>query len=404
VTEAVEPDLTDPDLYAAGDPHGIFARLREEPGLRWHPERDGPGFWAAVRYADCATVYRDTSSYTTRRGTLLGPDRGGPDPAAGKMLVMTDPPRHTKLRHVLNRGFTPAVVERLRARLEAEVDGLLDAALQAGRCDFLMDVAAPIPVAMMCAIMGVPPEDRDGMHRLTRVAFGSADPTYQLSDSERMSKGSAHSQLLAYYQTLLQARRLSPGDDLVSTLATLEVDGRRLSDQEIVLHCDNLVVGGNETTRHAAAGGLLALMDHPRELDRLRADPGLLEPAVEEILRWTSPAIHILRTARRSMVLGGQAILAGQQVVVWNVSANRDPHAFTDPDRFAVDRADNRHLSLGLGEHFCIGASLARMELRVLFQRLLARVARMEPAGAAERLRSNVIAGFTRLPVTLTGR
>jgi cytochrome P450 len=394
-------DLTDPDLYASGDPHATFAELRRSPGLRWHPEAAGPGFWSVTRYRDCLAAYRD-ASFTTTRGTLLAPDRGRSDPAWGKMLVMTDPPRHTKLRAVLNRGFTPAVVARLRERLATEIAALLDRALEARDVDFVTDVAARIPVVMICDMMGVPQADWDRMHGLTRVAFGSADPDYQLSPSERLSKGAAHTQILGYYARLLAERRRAPREDIVSTLATAEVDGRRLSDEEVLLDCDNLMVGGNETTRHAAAGGLLALIQHPDQLSMLRAEPGRLDAAVEEILRWTTPAIHIMRTARRETEVGGQAVRPGQQVVIWNLSANRDEAEFHVPGQFDVTRSENRHLSLGFGEHFCIGAALARMELRLLFEQLLARVRSVELGGPPERLRSNVIWGYKRLPVSIT--
>jgi cytochrome P450 len=395
-------DLTDPELYLSGDVHDVFAGLRRTPGLLWQAEAHGPGFWAVARYADALPVYRDTHAFTTTRGILLKPGRGRPEPGSGRMLVMTDPPRHTELRRVLNRYFSPRTVAGLEARLRHDVEGLLDRALAAGRCDFVSEVAARVPVSVICEMLGVPETDRARVHELTGIAFSSADPTYRGTESERMSAGRAHTEILGYFAGLLRRRRDAPGDDIVSLLATAEVDGQRLDDQEVLLDCDNLIVGGNETTRHAAAGGLLALLEHPGELAKVRADPGLLEPLVEEVLRWTSPATHILRSARRPVEVAGQAIRPGQDVVIWNISVNRDEAAFDRPHRFDVARSPNRHLALGVGEHFCLGAALARMELRVLFGALLARTRAVELAGQPERLRSNMLTGYRSLPVTLT--
>ncbi len=390
-----EVDLADPGLYGSGDPHPVFAFLRSQPGLAWNRERDGPGFWAVTRYADAVAVYRDTASFTSTRGAILRPDRGRPDPAGGRMLVMTDPPRHTKLRGILNRGFTPRTVDRLRARLDLTAGELLGRALERGRCDFVADVAARLPVITTCELMGVPAQDQARMLELTSTAFGA---------TSGLTAANAHAEILTYYAELVERRRLAPGDDLVSLLATAEVDGRRLTDAEVLLDCDNLVVGGNETTRHAAAGGLLALVQHPQELERLRREPGLVEAAVEEILRWTTPGMHVLRTAARTAVVGGQVVRPGEEVVVWNVSANRDPAAFERPDRFDAGRSPNRHLAFGTGEHFCLGAAMARLELRALFARVLADVAAVELAGPVERLRSNVVCGLERLPVVLRPR
>lgn len=397
-------DIADPDLYALGDPHALFAELRRRPGLHWHDEADGPGFWALVRYEDALAAYRNTECLTSTRGILLGPNRRSADPAGGRMLVMTDPPRHTQLRVVLNRTFTPRMLRRMHDSLGAAVEHLVERALAAGRCDFVNDVAAPVPAVMINEMMGVPRADWDLMQELTRVAFGSSDPSYRRLSSERLSKGGAHAQILAYHKRLLAERRRAPGDDLVSVLATAEIEGRRLSDPEILLHCDNLIVGGSETTLHAAAGGLLALMERPDQWAALRADPGLIDSAVEEVLRWTSPAIHVMRTVTKEHSLGGQTVRPGEQVVIWNISANRDEAAFPEPQAFDVRRSPNRHLTFGIGEHFCIGASLARMELRVLFGHLLSRVERAELDGPAERLRSNVVAGYKRLPVVLRPR
>jgi len=397
----VEVDLTDPDLYGAGDLHSVFDSLRRRPGLFWNAERDGPGFWAVTRYADAVSVYKDVRRFTSTRGTILRPTRRRIDPACGRMLVMTDAPRHTRLKQILNRGFTPKMVERLQDRLTSSVAEIVDAAIRQGHCDFVGDVSARIPVVAICELMGVPPEDWSMMYELTSTAFSSGDPDYALSSSGRFSSASAHSEILDYYSRLLTRRRRAPADDLVSVLAAAEIAGERLSDQEVLFNCDNLIVGGNETVRHAAAGGMLALLERPGELARLRSDLSHMDTAVEEMLRWTTPGMHVLRTCRRNAVVGGQTVRAGEQVVVWNISANRDAAEFRDPHAFDVSRSPNRHLALGFGEHYCLGAALARMELRTLMKYVLTHVSRMELIGPVRRLRSNLVSGFKRLPVEL---
>ncbi len=399
-----EVDLTDPTLYAFGDPHAVFSLLRAEAPVFWNREANGPGFWALTRYDDIARVYRDPATFRSEYGTILTTHRDKPDPAAGKMLALTDPPRHPKLRQPIYRGFTPHMVERLEQRVRATVDALLDEALDRGSCDFVTDVSAHLPVTVMCEMMGVPRADWDLMLDLTRTAFSADDPEYQIAASGGMTASQAHNEILLYFADLAVERRDDPGEDLVSILATMEVDGQPLSDEEVLLNCDNLIVGGNETMRHTAAGGLLALLDHPAEWARLEREPELLASAIEEILRWTSPGMHVLRTAKHDTLIRGQTIKAGQQIAMWTPSANRDEAVFADPFRFDVARSPNRHLTFGLGAHYCLGASLTRMELRTLFQQLLARTAQVALAGPIERLRSNLIAGFKHMPITIQPR
>jgi len=395
-------DLADPLLYESGDPHAVFARLRAAPGLHWNEEGAFPGFWSVTRHADALQVLADTRSFTTAEGILLRPDRG-PDPASGRMLVMTDPPRHTELRRALNRYFNPATVARLEARVDAAVRALLDRVLDSP-CDFVTDVAAAIPAFLICEMMGVPEADRDHVTRLTGIAFSAADPDYQMLPSERASRSAAHGQILAYFLKLLRRRGREPGDDIVSVLASVEIGGRRLDEREVLLDCDNVIVGGTETTRHAAAGGLLALVEHPDQLALLRRSPELVPTAVEEILRWTSPATHVMRTVRQDAVIAGQPLRPAERVVLWGISVNRDEAAFERADRLVVDRHPNRHLALGHGEYFCLGAALARMQLRVLFANLLPAAGSIELAGPPRRLRSNMITGFKSLPVLLRRR
>ena len=331
---------------------------------------------------------------------MLASLAAGGDPAAGRMLVVTDPPRHAKLRRVVNGSVSPRVIRRLERTVRRVVDARLDEALERGTCDVVEVVAAPLPVAVVCDLMGIPETDWALLHDLTSRAFGFDDPAFQ-ERSAHETKAGAHAEIMLYYSQLLDERRGHPGDDLVSVLASGEVDGEPLADEEILLNCDNLVLGGNETTRHSAAGALLALATHPDEWERLRSDPALVPQAVEEVLRWTTPAMHVLRVATRDGTVGGTAIAAGEAVTIWNASANRDERVFARASSFDVGRTPNRHLAFGFGEHFCVGAAIARLELRTLLEAVVERVRRLEVAGEPDRLRSNFIRGYRRLPLRL---
>jgi cytochrome P450 len=394
-------DLADPDLYAKGDPHAVFRFLRANEPIFWNPEQDGPGFWALTKYTDAVRVYKDPASFSSERGIILGAHRWHGDPAGGKMLALTDPPRHTKLRQTMNQAFTPRLVATLAENMHGVVSEALTAAIEAGSCDFVPEVAARLPVASICHLMGVPREDWELMFRLTSTAFGADDPEFQTSPSSAASAARAHQEILLYYAQLADRRRKDPGDDLVSVLAVAEVEGRRLTSEEIVLNCDNLIVGGNETTRHAAAGAVLTFIERPKEWQRLKDDRSLLKPAVEEVLRWTAPGMHVLRTARSDVTIRERTIKAGDSVTIWTHSVNRDDETFERPDEFDVGRTPNRHLTFGIGEHFCLGSALARLELTVLLEELLDRSAELELVGAIERLRSNLICGIKHFPVRI---
>ncbi len=268
-------------------------------------------------------------------------------------------------------------------------------AVERGSCDFVSDVAARVPLFVSCKMMGVPRADWERLFALTNDAFGTGDAVVQ-----RL----AHLDLLQYFEDLADARRKHPADDLVTVLATAEIDGEKLTPDELVLDCDNLLVGGTESTRITAAAGMVAFFDNPGQWHAVSQDRSLLPGAVEEVLRWTSVATHLMRVATRQVEIRGAGIAAGDRVTVWIPSANRDEDVFDDPDRFDVSRKPNRHLALGTGEHFCLGSTLARAELRLLYGELLRQAARIEPAGEPARLNSIVVNGPERLPVTFTAR
>jgi cytochrome P450 len=391
-------DLADPALYEHGDPDAVWAHLREHDPV--HRNRGGPAFWSVTRYRDAVAVYRDPATFSSARGMVLGVDTDAGDPASGRMLVVTDPPRHAQLRKIVNRVFTPRMLGQLESRVRATVDQLVDRVL-GGECEFVDDVAARLPVTIICELLGVPAADQDWMYHLTSTAFGGGDPrsTDEVAPEDRAQ---AYGDIFDYYRDLADRRRTSPGADLVSVLAEGEVDGTRLDTEDVLLNCTNLIIGGNETTRHAAAGGLAALAERPATWQALHAAGGPVDTLVEEVLRWTTPGMHVLRTTTRDTEIAGTPIPAGAAVVVWNASANRDDEVFADAGRFDPYRSPNRHIAFGQGGHHCLGAALARIELTTLFGSLVASAARVRLTGEVRRVRSCVLRGVRRLPVELS--
>jgi len=405
------PDLADPDLYATGDPVRVWRQLRATAPVYWNERADGSGFWALTRHRDVNAVYRDTRVFTSERGMRLDLDQRASDAAAGAMLIVTDPPRHHQLRRIINSAFTARTVSRLEANMRETVSQVLDAALATGTVDFA-EVAARLPVSVICDLLGVPPADWDFMLDRTRTAFGEPPATLDSGAAvgapvaaepwERaLAAAEAHADLLTYYADLVARRRREPGEDIITAMVHGDIDGVGLSDEEIFLNCDGLISGGNETTRHASVAGLLAFIERPDQWRRLRAEPGLLPTAVAEILRFTSPALHVLRTAVTDVQLGDQLVRAGDRVTLWNAAASRDEAVFTDPDEFDLARSQGQHLAFGAGAHYCLGSALAGTELRVLFGELSRRVVQVEPAGPVRRLSSNLIWGIASMPVTL---
>jgi cytochrome P450 len=413
------PQLVDLDLFAAGFPHDAFTRLRREAPVWWHPPCErapgGEGFWVVARHREAVAVLRDPETFSSEGG---GDREGGGTaladvPRGSGLLIFMDPPRHTRLRLLVQPGFRPAAVLRLESELRRRAGALLDAAIRKGECDFVGEVAAELPLQAICGLLGIPAEDR---HRLFEWANAMVDyADRELTGlSERLR--AAIEGLAGYGRALLARRREEGGDDVFGQLvaaAGASAPGHtgpggadasaRPSDAELLAFFQLLFIAGSETTRNAIAHGLHALLDHPDELQRLRAAPDLVHTAVEEILRWTSPTSYNRRTAARDAELCGQRIRAGDKVTVWYPSANRDEEVFAEPFRFDVARDPNPHLSFGFGAHHCLGAALARAEIRVLFEELLARVVSVERAGPVEWARSNKHQGVRRLPVRFTG-
>jgi cytochrome P450 len=389
-------DLLDPAQYADGPPHALFRRLRAEDPVHWHPERDGPGFWALTKYADVVQVSRDPATFSSYAGGTMIADAPPPQLAMLRLMMLNmDPPQHTKLRMLVNRGFTPSAVARLHERIGALARSILDAVVPAGGCDFVADIAGELPSCLIAELVGIPLADGRRLYRLTERMHTTAQTPAERDDAE-----AAIMEMMSYSHGLREAKRARPGSDIASALLAAEVDGEGLSDIEFDMFFMLLINAGGDTTRNLVAGGMLALIEHPAERGRLRADLSLLPSAIEEMLRWVTPVVHFRRTATRDVELRGRHIAAGDKVVVFYSSANRDEEWFAEPDRFDVARTPNEHVAFGGGgAHYCLGANLARLEIGALFEQVLARLPDLRLAGPVERLRSTFISGPRRMPV-----
>ncbi len=392
-------DLCDLDLFADGFPHQHFTRLRAEAPIVWNPESDGPGFFAITRHAHAVRISRDPHSFSSHSGTNIRDHAPDDLVHIQAQLVNMDPPQHVKYRQLVRRGFTPRQIAALEPHVRELTRKIVDRIAHKGECDFVTDVAAELPLQVILEMMGVPVEDRHLIFDLSNRLIGFDDPEFQTSieDGRR-----AAAEMWGYAHQMAQERRAKPCEDLVTSLLDGQVDGQRLTDVEFNNFFLLLAVAGNETTRNAISGGVLALIEHPSERARLLAEPGLIPKAVEEILRWVTPVIHFRRTATRDVDLDGQPVRAGQKLVMFYPSANRDEAVFQDPFRFDVGRRRNPHLAFGIGEHFCLGAHLARLEIRVMLEELLQRLPDMELAAAPRRLRSNFINGIKEMRVRFT--
>lgn len=388
-------DLSDPLFYREQKPEPVWAKLRTEHPVYRNVRENGEHFWAVMTHRLCTEMLTDPGTYSSENGMRLDSNPQVLAAAKGKMLNITDPPRHDKIRKVISSAFTPRFVNSLEANMRRTAARAIDESIEAGECEFTK-VAQKLPVSVICDLMGVPEEDRDFMVDRTRFAWSST----ALSEDEEERKVEVHTEMLMYFQELADLRREDPRDDLMSALVGGEIDGRPLTGQEIFYNCDALISGGNETTRHATVGGLLAFIDNPDQWQKLREQPELMGSAINEIVRYTTPVMHALRTATKDHEFAGAQIKAGEHVIAWLPSANRDETVFTDPDRFDIERNPTRHLGFIQGNHYCIGSALAKLELTVMFDELLKRVEFAELTGPVLRLRSNLLWGFDSLPVT----
>jgi cytochrome P450 len=393
-------DFTDLDNFASGFPHELFAVHRREAPVYWHPPTehtpDGEGFWSVATHAETLAVFRDPATFSSVTGgsrpyggTLLQ-DLS----IAGQVLNMMDDPRHSEIRRLVSSGLTPRMIARVEDDLRVRARRLLDAVVGGEPFDFLVEIAAELPMQMICILLGIPESERHWL-------FEAIEPQFDFGGARKASVGQMSaedtgSRMYAYGQELIAAKRASPTDDMLSVVANSDA-----SDLEVYLFFSLLFSAGAETTRNAVAGGLLALAEHPAQLALLRSDLALLSSAIEEMVRWTSPSPSKRRTATRDVELARCRIEAGQKVQVWEGSANRDSLVFADADTFDIARKPNPHLGFGHGVHYCLGANLARLELRVLFEELLGRFSSVQVVKPVEWTRSNRHTGIRHLVVEL---
>jgi cholest-4-en-3-one 26-monooxygenase len=400
-------DLLDRDVFTRGVPHEWFTFLRNNAPIYHHDEPGGgPGFWVITKYRDVYAVGRDAHTYSSDQdlGGVVGleePLVAPPDYGEAKIMLSMDPPEHTRYRKLVNKGFTPRMIAALEPHIRDRAVAILDEAIAKGECDFVVDVAAELPLQAIAELIGVPFEDRHKLFDWSNRMIGSEDPEYMVGENEAFA---AQFEMFAYAAELAEQRKNEPRDDIMTALLNAEMDGDKLTDMEFNLFFLLLSVAGNETTRNAIAHGLNAFLEHPDEWDALVGDvDGLIAPATEEILRWASPVMYFRRNVIQDTTLSGVDFKAGEKVSIWYCSANRDEDVFEDPFRFDIRRQPNDHLAFGGGgPHFCLGASLARMEIRVLFEELARRVPHLTRRGPTDPLRSNFIGGIKHLPVAFS--
>jgi cytochrome P450 len=394
VRELREVDLLDPNTFVDYDLMPLWRTLRDEAPVYRHPH----GFWVITRYADVVAIYKDPARFSSEHGNVLSTLAAGGDSAAGRMLVVTDGPSHRRMRTAIVDSLRPSTMSALAERLRARTSELVRRMTTGEPFDFATDIAEHLPMGTICDLMSIPAGDRSELLECNKRALSS--DTAGATESDALL---ARSEILAYLAELVQERREHTGDDVVSALITHRPgDGTPLTDEEIVSNCYSLLIGGDESSRMSAICGVLAFCDYPDEWRRVRAGEVSVDAAVEEVFRWTTPAMHVGRRATRAADFGGQRIGEGDVVTLWNISANRDETVFKHPDAFVADRRPNRHLAFGYGPHFCVGAQLGRLELKILLDTLRTSVTQMNLAGEPLRVYSNFLFGYSTLPVAFS--
>lgn len=409
-------DMTDVDMFVRGEQYEAFRILRNEAPVHYNERSWGTGFWNITKYSDVvrvgvepqnfisgAGIILDNTGIRQKRQDALAASGGTFVEAEGNMMIMADPPRHTLLRQMVNKAFTHKAVRRIEPHIRELATQILDGVSEKGECDFVWDISRLMPLNVICEMVGVPEGDWESMFELSNRALGFDDPEYGGATEEISIEEMQNAfDLFGYLSSMCEERRKNPTEDVLTVLVNGDVDGEKLRDDEIFMFFLLLILAGNETTRNATSGGMLAMMENPAQRQRLIDDPSLMPLAIEEIVRWTSPVVHFTRRATRDVEIRGQLIREGEDVCLWYPAANRDEDVFEDAESFDVGRTPNDHIAFGKGEHFCLGANLARLELRVIFEEMLRRIPDMELVGPPERLRSNFIGGIKRMPIRFT--
>ncbi len=399
---ALEIDVYDPDVYVPGVPHDQFAILRAEAPIYRHADPEVPeGYWAVTRHEDCVTISRTPEIYSSHEETCFTWEMTPEQKVQQQMmLVNMDPPEHTRQRSLVNRGFTPRTIGKLEARIESVCEEIVDKAVAEGEGDFVTMLAAELPLVVIAELIGVPYADRHKLFEWSNRMLSGDDPAVA-SEEEGAA---AAMEVYAYANELAAERRKCPADDIVTKLISPDADGNALSEFEFDLFFVLLMVAGNETTRNAISGGMQAFIENPEQWERLKADPaGLAGTAADEIVRWVSPVMDFRRTVMQDTVLGGQALKAGDKIIMYYPSANRDESVFQNANSFDIGRDPNPHIGFGGGgPHFCLGRHLANLEIELILEVMAKKIDKVELTGPIDRLRSNFINGIKSMPVKIT--
>ncbi|MER0484264.1 cytochrome P450 [Streptomyces sp. Edi2] len=388
-------DLGDPNTFADHDLDRFWHTLRDTAPVYWNPPAgDRRGFWVLSRYDDIMATYRDDVNFTSERGNVLVTLLDGGDAGAGRMLAVTDGHRHHELRKILQRVLSPRVLNEVARTVRVNTRQLIREAVESGGCDFAEQIASRIPMTTISNLLGVPEPDRDFLLSLTKTALSTDDEDIDEVDSEM-----ARNEILMYFMDLVEERRESPGDDVISMLIGSSIDGVPLSDEDVVLNCYSLIIGGDETSRLTMIDCVHTLAGRPGQWRRLKHGEVAVETAVDEVLRWASPTMHFGRSVVRETALHGVRLRPGEIVTLWHASGNRDERVFERPGEFDLGRTPNKHLAFGYGPHFCVGSYLAKVEISELLLALRDFTTGFEQTGESLRIRSNFLTGFSTLPV-----
>jgi cytochrome P450 len=396
-------NIVHPDDYAAhGYPHDVWTWMRRhDPVYRWE-QTEGIPFWAITKRADIVEISTQPEIFLNNPRLTISHEpeqrvEGFPD-----TLIQMDNPRHSTYRKLISHRFKPQGLRRIHGDIERIGKEIVDALIQNdyGECDFVKEISAPLPIAVIAWLLGVPRPDWEKLFDWTNRIIGAGDPEFQQEGKSNLEMArSTMTEVFTYMTQLVEEKRKHPADDLITLFTQMEVEGKKLEMMDVLAWCLIIVIAGNETTRNATTGGMLAFIENPDQLRKLQADPSLLPAAVEEVVRWTSPIIHFGRTANRDYELRGKTIREGDALALFYPSANRDEDVFEEPFSFRIDRSPNRHVGFGVGEHFCLGVHLARLELEVAYKHLLPRIEEVELAGSVERLHSSLVGGVKHLPI-----
>jgi cytochrome P450 len=397
-------DLTDVEAFTTGRHHGMFRWIRANDPVYWQSAGSG-GFWSLTTYDDLVMAYREHTVFSSAHGIVLGGSyHNAVDTSSNRMLVSSDPPRHRQLRQVMRRAFAPDVLTRIRAHLRDLVDSAINRAVTDGGCNFATDVAPELPTGALMGMVGISHDEARELVDLTHGMIGYRRPDEEFSeDEERLRLAGIQADIFDFFADILRDGRAEHDSGLIGILRSGQLNGQPLQEEEILYNCLNIAVGGNETSTHSACDGLIALMERPEQYERLCGHHDLLDSALSEILRWSSPNAYDHRVATRDVRVRDKQIRAGDSVALWTVSANRDEAQFPDPDRFDIARSPNRHLSFGSGIHRCIGAALGTIELTTLYEKIISEPIRFMPDGEVRRQPSNFILGVADLPVRVVG-